>query len=63
MLERSLGALEHARALIDHGLALGPAPRAQLAAGQALALRCGATARRRAGRGARGSGTGGRPGG
>ena len=44
VLERSLGALEHARALIDHGVALGPEGAAQLAAGRALALRCGATA-------------------
>jgi DNA-binding CsgD family transcriptional regulator/tetratricopeptide (TPR) repeat protein len=49
VLERSLGALEHARALIDQGLALravGAVAQAEprLAAGHALAIRCGAAA-------------------
>ncbi|MDA0182829.1 LuxR C-terminal-related transcriptional regulator, partial [Solirubrobacter phytolaccae] len=49
VLARSLGALEHARALIDHGLALhavGAHPQAEprLADGHALAIRCGAPA-------------------
>jgi DNA-binding CsgD family transcriptional regulator len=49
VLGRSLGTLEHARALIDHGLALTAVgaevqARARLTAGHGLAIRCGAAA-------------------
>ena len=49
VLDRSLGALEHARALIDHGLLLAAVgaedlSRPRLTAGHALAIRCGAAA-------------------